>query len=42
MLPDAKDTELGKLYLRVKKVMVDVHKHREQAVESFICIADEW
>lgn len=41
MLPDAKDTELGKLYLCLKEVMVGVHE-RKKHVESFIRIADKW
>ena len=41
MRPGAENTKLGKLYLRVRKVMVDVHKDREQ-MENLVHIADEW
>ena len=41
MLPGAEKTELGALYLRVSRVMVDVHQGREE-VESLIHIANEW
>ena len=41
MQPGAESTELGKLYLRVRKVMVDVHDHRAK-MKSLIDIAVEW
>ena len=41
MQPGAESTELGKLYLRVRKVMVDVHEHRAK-MKSLIDIAEEW
>ena len=41
MQPGAESTELGKLYLRVRKVMVDLHDRRAK-MKSLIDIAEEW
>ena len=41
MLPGAEKTELGSLYIRVKRVMMGVHKNSEK-VEKLVQIADEW
>lgn len=41
MLPGAENTELGALYLRVKRMMVGVHENSEK-VENLVQIADEW
>ena len=41
MLPGAEKTELGSLYLHVKRVMMGVHKNCEK-VENLVHIADEW
>ena len=41
MRPGAETTELGALYLRVRKVMVDVHERRAK-MKSLIHIAEEW
>ena len=41
MRPGAESTELGALYLRVRKVMVGMHERRTK-VKSLIHIAEEW
>ena len=41
MRPGAASTELGALYLRVRKVMVGVHERRAR-MKSLIHIAEEW
>ena len=41
MLPGAEGTELGALYLRVRKVMVGMHEGMEK-MESLLQIAEEW
>ena len=41
MLPVEEESELGALYQHVRRVMVGVHKGREE-VESLVHIADEW
>ena len=41
MRPGAESTELGALYLRVRKVMVGVHE-RKAKVKSLTDIAKEW
>ena len=41
MLPGEETTELGALYLHVRRVMMDVHKNIEE-VENLAHIADEW
>ena len=41
MQPGAESTELGKLYLRVRKVMVGVHEGTAK-MKSLIDIAEEW
>ena len=41
MLPGAESTELGALYLHVRKVMVGVHMKSEKVV-NLVHIADEW
>ena len=41
MLPGKQRTELGDLYSRVKRVMVDVHNDRKK-VDDLVHIADEW
>ena len=41
MQPGAESTELGALYLRVRKVMVGMHERRAR-MKSFIDIAKEW
>ena len=41
MLPTTEETELGALYIHVRRVMMGIHKGREE-VESLIQIAKEW
>ena len=41
MLPISEGTELGELYLHVKRVMMDVHEGKEK-MESLVLLADEW
>ena len=41
MLPGAEKTELGALYLRVRKVMMGVHEGRVQ-LEKLVRIAKKW
>ena len=41
MLPGEERTELGALYLHVRRVMVGVHMNSKK-VENLVHIADEW
>ena len=41
MQPGVESKELGAMYRRVRKVMVDVHERRAK-MKSLILIAEEW